>query len=107
MNNIKDKINLLFDNIENSNLYKNYLEVKEMLENNKEIMDLINNIKRLQKIATNNKDDVIERKIKDLYFKLDSYPIYQSYLIIKEELNEELCFFKDSFEKYFEELLKI
>ena len=70
-------------------------------------MTIIDEIKRLQKIATNNKDEVIELKLKELYSNLNSYPVYQNYIIIKEELNDNLYIIKDIFEKYFKDLLKI
>ena len=107
MNNIKEDINVLFDNIESSKLYKDYLEVSKKLEKNKDIIDIINEIKRYQKIATNNKDKSVEDKIKKLNEKLESYPLYQSYLIIKEDLEEELFQIKETFEKYFKDILKI
>lgn len=107
MNNIQDKIDELFNELEQSKLYKDYVLVKKQLENDEEIMKLISEIKRYQKVATNNKDMSVEEKIKKLYEKLESYPIYQSYLIIKENLNEELFMIKETFEKYFKDILKI
>ncbi len=107
MNNIQDKIDELFNELEKSKLYKDYVLVKKQLENDEEIMKLISEIKRYQKIATNNKDMSVEEKIKKLYCELESYPIYQSYLIIKENLNEELFMIKETFEKYFKDVLKI
>ena len=107
MNDIKSQIDELFDEIKESELYKTYQDVTTQLENNKDIMKLIAEIKRLQKIATNNKDSVIENNIKELYSKLNEYPVYASYLDTKERLNEELSYIKDVFEKYFEKLLKL
>ena len=107
MNDIKCKIDVLFNEIVNSNLYKDYIDVTKQLESNKEVMDIIKEIKRLQKIATNNKDDALETRIKELYNKLHNYPIYESYILIKEELNEELSNIKDIFEDYFQKLLKL
>ncbi len=107
MNDIQMEINKLFDDIEKSSLYKNYLSVKNQLHKNKEIICLIEEIKRYQKIAANNKDSMIERKIEELYLKLESYPLYQSYLIIKEDLNQELFQIKEIFNKYFNDILKL
>ena len=107
MNDIKKEIDYLFSEITNSVLYKDYIRVTKELENNKEIMNIISEIKRLQMIATNNKDSVIENKIKELYLKLSSYPVYESYLLIKEELNDSLTMIKDIFENYFGNLLKL
>ena len=106
-NDIKEDINNMFDEFEETNLYKSYLSVKEQLEKNEEINNIIKDIRRLQKIATNNKDSVIEKELKELYEKLESYPLYQSYLIIKEELNNELFMISNQFDKYFNELLKL
>lgn len=107
MNNIEKEIDNLFDEFERSDLYKRYLLVKEKLEKNTKIMGLINDIKRMQKIATNNKDNLLEEEIKKLYDELNSYPLYQSYLIIKDEIEEELFRIKEPLNKYFEDILKI
>ncbi len=108
MNNIESKIDELFDDIEKSNLYKNYKRIKEQLEKDKDIMGLIDEIKKYQKLAANNKsDNSVEEKLKKLYKKLESYPIYQSYLIIKEDLNQQLFEIKETFEKYFKDILDI
>ena len=107
MNEIKDEISLLFSDLKMSKLYKDYVKVKENLKNNSEITTLIKNIKRMQKIATNNKDVKIEKDLKKMYDKLYSIPLYQSYLIIKEELEENLYIISDNFDKYFKSILFI
>ncbi len=107
MSDIENKINDLFNEIEASKLYEDYVNVKNQLKNNSEITNLINDIKRLQKIATNNKDEKVELEIKMLYNKLHKYPIYQSYLDIKEKIEEKLFGIKEILEKYFIDILKI
>lgn len=107
MNDIKMKVDVLFDELEETILYKDYVKIKKQLKEDKDINNLINEIRRYQKIATNNKDESVENKIKELYKKLESYPIYQSYLNIKEELESELYIIKENFELYFKELLKM
>ena len=107
MNDINKKVDDLFDKLEESELYKNYINAKKQLEDNKEIINIINEIKRYQKIGTNNKDNSVEEKIKELNKKLESYPLYQSYLISKEELEEELFNIKEVFDKYFHDILKL
>lgn len=104
---ITNKIDELFDELKETNLYKNYVSSKKQLENNSEIKEIIDNIRRLQKIAVNNKDEVIEKELKDLYKKLDSYPLYQSYIEFKEELEYELKIISKEFSNYFYELLKL
>lgn len=107
MNNIEHKINEFFDKLENDKVCIEYVKVKDRLVNNNEIMKLLKEIKRYQKICTNNKDPKLEKDLKELYEKLESYPLYQSYLIKKDELNDELYIIKDIFEKYFKELLNL
>ena len=107
MNNVKKEIDNLFKEIKQTTLYKDYLRSKRQLEENDEIMNVISEIKRLQKIGTNNKDDIIEENIKYLYIKLESYPLYQSYLVLKEELENKLNNISNSFNNYFYELLKL
>lgn len=107
MNDIEVKIDDLFNYFEKSKLYKDYIKIKKQLENDKDIMEIIKKIKRYQKIVANNNDKVLEKEINKMYLKLGSYPVYQSYLIIKEELNQEIFMVKEIFEKYFEELLKL
>ena len=107
MDKIKEEIDKLFAEIKNSTLYKDYISAKKQLEENSEIMDIIKEIKRLQKIATNNKVEIIEKNIKELYVKLESYPIYQSYLIFKEELENEFRNISDGFSNYFNDILKL
>ena len=107
MNNIENKIDDLFDELEKSKLYNDYIKVKNQLEFNDEIMNLISEIKRYQKISANNVDKSVDDKLKELKLKLESYPIYQSYLNIKEDLENELFEIKDTFEKYFKDILKL
>ena len=107
MSDIENKIDELFNLLEESNVFKDYVKIKKQLEEDKDINNLIEDIKRYQKIATNNKDNSVEEKLKELYLKLESYPIYQSYLNIKEELNEELFGIKEVFDKYFSYILRI
>ncbi len=107
MNDIKRDIDNLFDEFEHSKLYEDYLNVKLKLEASEEIMNLIEEIKRLQKIATNNKDENIEIRIKELYEQLEKFPLYQSYLIIIDQINEELFQVKEQFDKYFKNVLKL
>ena len=106
MSDIEEKINELFDELKNKDIYLNYIKAKEQLKNNNEITDIINRIKRLQKICTNNDDPKLEDEIKELYDILNSYPIYQSYLNLKDELTEELMIIKCQFENYFKNILR-
>ena len=107
MDDIALDIDNLFDSFENSKLYKDFISAKKQIESNEEIMNIITRIKRLQKIATNNKDEMVEKEIRDLYKKLESYPLYQSYLIIKDLVQDELFGVKEQFDSYFKEILSL
>ena len=107
MNNIKCDIDKLFDELKVSKTYTEYQEVINKLHNNKKIMDLIKEIKRLQKILVNSKDNVVEKELNSLIDELNSYPLYQTYLIKKDELEDKLKEIKNLFESYFNEILKI
>ena len=107
MNDIEEKIDELFDDFEESKLYKDYLRVQDKMANDEEIMSIINEIKKFQKISANNKDKSVELKINGLYKKLEFYPIYQSYLIMHDEIEEELFMIKEIFDKYFMDLLSL
>ena len=107
MNDIEEKIDELFDDFEKSKLYKDYLRVQDKMTNDEEIMSIINEIKKFQKISANNKDKSVELKINGLYKKLEFYPIYQSYLIMHDEIEEELFMIKEIFDKYFMDLLSL
>lgn len=107
MSDIEEKINELFDELKNKEIYLNYIKAKEQLKSNNEVTNIINKIKRLQKICTNNDDPKLEDEIKKLYDALNSYPIYQSYLNLKDLLNEELIIIKCQFENYFKDILKL
>ena len=107
MNDIEEKIDELFDDFEKSKLYKDYLRVQDKMANDEEIMSIINEIKKFQKISANNKDNSVELKINGLYKKLEFYPIYQSYLIMHDEIEEELFMIKEIFDKYFMDLLSL
>ena len=106
MNDIEEKIDELFDELKNKDIYLNYIKAKKQLKSNNEVTNIINKIKRLQKICTNNDDPKLEDEIKELYDALNSYPIYQSYLNLKDLLNEELIIIKNQFENYFKDILK-
>lgn len=106
-NDIAIKIDELFDDLKETNVYKNYMSAQMQLKSNKEITDIIEKIKRLQRIAVNNKDEVIEKELKDLYRKLNSYPLYQSYIEYKEELEYSLQIISKTFNNYFSKLLML
>lgn len=107
MNNIKKEIDELFDEIKDSNLYKNYISSKNQLNSNNEIKGIINEIKEYQVKITNNYSNELDLEIKKLYNQLNSYPLYQSYLEYKEELNNMLANIIKEFNLYFKDILDL
>ena len=107
MNNIEKEIDNLFNELESSDLYKNYKKVKKQLEENNELNKILTEVKRLQKIAVNEKDKNVDIELKKLYKTLDNYPLYQSYLSIKEELEEELQNISITLNNYFKSILEL
>ena len=99
----------LFNAIENSKSYQEYLKMKDILNKDSEIKKLIDEIKELEKQATyleyigdtsyKDVDDVIKAKAEILNNK----QIYQEYLNKMEEFNDELAISSKMIEKYVEE----
>ena len=107
MNNIFQKLDLMYGSIANSNLYKNYVMSSEKLSKNDDIKNIILKIKRLQKIITNEYDYSIEEELKNLYCILEEYPLYQSYISFKQELEDKISEINTQFDNYFRLILKI
>ncbi len=107
MDDIKKDIDKLFDEFESSSLYQKYLSVEKQMLANENITSLLDEIRRLQKIFANTKDKNVELKIESLYDSLKEIPLYQSYLIIMDEINQKLYGVKEIFEKYFSDLLSL
>ncbi len=99
----------LFNAIENSKSYQEYLKMKDILNKDSEIKKLIDEIKELEKQATyleyigdtsyKEVDDVIKAKAEILNNK----QIYKEYLNKMEEFNDELAISSKMIEKYVEE----
>lgn len=105
------KIDELIEMIKNDNLYKRYVLVSKQMKDNEEIMSIIKNIKLLQKKAVNleyRKEDIslIEKEIANNLNLLNSYPIYQEYSYLLEDLNSLFQDIKSSLEGYINDLLK-
>ena len=103
---ITNSVNELFESINNSKEYQDYLKIKEVLEKDENIISLIEEIKVLQQESVNlefNNDErykevdkVIEEKAKIL----NSNPTYQEYLNKIEEFNDVLTTSNKMLENY-------
>ena len=86
------KVSELIEIIKESNDYKKYTELKDKMKNNKDIMDLVNKIKKEEQQLVNKKyrkEDTkeLEKNIDKNKKELMSYPIYQEYSYLQEDLN--------------------
>lgn len=103
---IESSIEELFDSINNSNEYKEYLSITEELNNNKEVMNLINEIKSLEKEATKleyNGDDKykeIDNIIEEKTNILNNNSSYKDYLSKLKKFNNALLASSSMLEDY-------
>ena len=99
----------LFNSIENSKSYHDYLKVKDILEKDKNIKKTIEEIKELEKQATyleyigDDQYKEIDELIKSKVDVLNDNPVYQEYLNKMDEFNDELATSSKMIEKYVEE----
>lgn len=110
---IESSIENLFTEINNSNEYKEYINIVNILKENKEVNKLIEEVKSLEKKATkleyekNKKyieiDKQIEEKIKILYSNKD----YQEYLSKLKTFNNTLLASSSLLDEYIEEKVSI
>lgn len=106
---INNSLEELFNTIENSTLYKEYLKMRDILSKDSEIKALIDEIKELEKQATyleyigDEKYKDIDLEIKKKADLLNNKQVYQEYLDKMEEFNNELAISSKMIEKYVEE----
>ncbi len=92
---ISNKIDELIVLIKNTEDYKRYSYLKEEMKKNNSIMDLIKEIKKEEqkrvKKEYNHEDISNEDKIIEQYRnELLTYPSYQEYLYLQEDINYQL-----------------
>lgn len=99
----------LFNSIENSSLYKEYLRMKDILSKDSEIKSLIDEIKELEKQATyleylgDESYKEIDEEIKRKAEILNNKQVYKEYLNKMDAFNDELAISSRMIEKYVEE----
>ena len=106
---INSSIEELFNSIENSALYKRYMEMNDILSKDNNIKIMLDEIKDLEKEATylesigDIKYKDIDEEIKRKADVLNSNIVYQEYLNSMNEFNDELSISSKMIEKYVEE----
>ena len=106
---INNSLEELFNTIESSPLYQEYLKMRDILNKDSEIKSLIDEIKELEKQATyleyigDDKYKEIDEEIKKKAEVLNNKEVYQEYLNKMEAFNDELAISSKMIEKYVEE----
>ena len=106
---VNSSIEDLFNSIENSSLYKRYMEMNNILSKDENIKKILDEIKELEKEATyleNIGDDryrEVDEEIKRKAEILNNNYIYQEYLNNMNEFIDEVSISSKMIEKYVEE----
>lgn len=110
---IDNSIEALFDSINNSKEYQEYLEITNILNNNKEVKTLIEEIKELQKEATkleydnDDKYKEIDKEVQEKINILNNNNDYKKYLSKLKEFNNTLLASSSLLEEYIEDKVSI
>lgn len=110
---IESSIEELFDSINNSNEYKEYLSITNELNKNKEVINLIDEIKSLEKEATNleyngdSKYMEIDKEIEEKTKILNNNSSYKEYLSKLKNFNNTLLASSSLLEEYVNEKVTI
>lgn len=103
---IEQKIDELFQAINESAEYKAYQNIGNVLEKDKEINALVSEIKELQQKSVrleeegNEEYKEVDKIIEEKVSLLNSKPVYQEYLKRMNELNDILAMSSNQIEKY-------
>ncbi len=100
---ISQKVNEIINEIENSPLYKKYLDLQDKIKNNKELMELINKVRVMQKDVLHNKDS--EDNLDKLVDELNNYPLYREYSNTIYEINNIYGIIESRINNYFEDII--
>lgn len=110
---IESSIENLFTEINNSNEYKEYINILNILKENKEVNNLIEEIKTLEKKATkleyekNKKYIEIDKQIEEKTKVLNSNKEYQEYLSKLKAFNNTLLASSSLLDEYIGEKVSI
>ena len=110
-NDVLDKIDEIVKYIEESDDYKKYKEIEKKLENDSEVMNKVTKVKFIQKEMVKlevEKKDIsnLEKEVEEIISSLNTYPIYQEYIYLQEDLNNTFQNIKTIIETYINDNLK-
>lgn len=92
--------------ITSSRDYRICIELQEKMKKNQNLMDLIDKLKEAQKrYVKSNYDKSIKGELDLLEEKLQQIPIYVSYMMHLEKVNDMLSYVEDDLNQFFYQLL--
>ena len=106
---IKNDVQLLKKEIQNSDIYKEYTSLKMQIGKSNDIKNLKKELNLLkQELTKNVSNKEIHSSLKEEYIKkqkqYDNHPLIQNFNYIKEELYEELNLIKEQINPWFLQL---
>ena len=110
-NAVLEKVDEIVKYIEESDNYKKYKEIEKKLENDSDIIEKVDKIKTIQKeivkLEVEKKDiSKLEKEIEDILSILNTYPIYQEFIYLQEDLDSTFQSIKTIIENYINDKLK-
>lgn len=98
-NDILQKVDEIIKTIEESTIYKKYLDLKTQIDKNKELKTLINEVRVLQKDVVHKikEKDILENKLHEL----NTHPLYIEYINTLDEINNTFSIIENSLNNYF------
>ena len=107
---ILDKVDEIVTYIMNSEIYIKYKMIEAKMKNDSDIMNKINRVKTIQKeivkleVSKKNVSN-LEEEIEVILLELNTYPIYQEYTYLQEDLNNTFQGIKIIIENYINDKL--
>ena len=96
---ILDKVDEIINNIEQSDEYQKYLQLKMQIDNCKELKKIINEVKILQKDVVHHVTS--ENKLKEKLNELNNNPLYREYINTLDEINNLYMIIENELNNYF------
>ena len=98
-NDILQKVDEIIKTIEESTIYKKYLDLKTQIDKNKELKTLINEVRVLQKDVVHKikEKDILDDKLHEL----NTHALYIEYINTLDEINNTFSIIENSLNNYF------
>ena len=100
---IDKKIDEIINEINNSPLYKKYLDLQDKISHNEELMELINKVRVMQKDYLHKK--VSKEKLDNLVNELNNHPLYREYSNTIYEINNIYGIIESNLNNYFNRIV--